>query len=436
MPSPPSHHKLAYHWRGEDPTSHLSHEAKALNQTIGCKYFRRKSEEEISRLRRELDVAKAVIEEKDRLLAGQARDIDEGKQQLGEKERSLKEAQSNNRTLNAQLGQRNQELRRHEEEMQQHKREHALTVDLLETRTQELKGAEAFLTKADALSDADVIALVNALNSEMYQMAAMVAEAFDYKARVEEVESSVEEVDGLTEVHASVIDAIGAKMVEMLKSSDHREDPTIIQIAFQAAMAAYSNWIVRSWNLEEQEADIGFNKVYKEIRNAEEQAISGRWRALTRKYLPNTDEHELSYLFIDAIINILLVANAVLSHDELLKTIETRFAERIAIIVRGAQKLRKAIGEEVTSCDLEVIFINHDSDTPFSRTQMDDAFAGNFENGKDEPEPVLCTMELGLQKFERRPGKEVIWEDTILLRPKIALRSGIEEMVGSAGNLP
>ncbi|KAH0588420.1 hypothetical protein H2248_004269 [Termitomyces sp. 'cryptogamus'] len=436
---------------------------------------------EISELHRELDEARGEIRTKDELLTVLTREVNERNQRLEEKERSLNEARVNNQALSAQLGRRNQE-------MQQHKREHALTVELLDARTQELKGAEAFLTKADTLSGAEVIALVNTLNSEIYQTAAMVAEAFNYKARAEGVNSSVEEASGLieahgsvtdavglkrvdgdennaeeigdltedyanptdtvgaervegdginvegagglTEIYASVTDAVGTKMMEMLKSLDHREDPTIVQVAFQTAMAAISNWIVRSWNLEDTETDNGLNKVYKEMRETEEQAISGRWRALTRRYLPNVAEHELSYLFIDAIINILLVANAVQSHDELLKTVETRFAERIAIIVRSAQNLRKAIGEGVTSCDFEVIFIDHD--TMFSPAQMDDEYAGDFE----QEGPVLCTVQLGLQKIERRSGKEAIWEGTILVRPKIALKSGIMEMVGSTDNSP
>ncbi|KNZ74357.1 hypothetical protein J132_07215 [Termitomyces sp. J132] len=376
---------------------------------------------EISELHRELDEARGEIRTKDELLTVLTREVNERNQRLEEKERSLNEARVNNQALSAQLGRRNQE-------MQQHKREHALTVELLDARTQELKGAEAFLTKADTLSGAEVIALVNTLNSEIYQTAAMVAEAFNYKARAEGVNSKG--AGGLTEIYASVTDAVGTKMMEMLKSLDHREDPTIVQVAFQTAMAAISNWIVRSWNLEDTETDNGLNKVYKEMRETEEQAISGRWRALTRRYLPNVAEHELSYLFIDAIINILLVANAVQSHDELLKTVETRFAERIAIIVRSAQNLRKAIGEGVTSCDFEVIFIDHD--TMFSPAQMDDEYAGDFE----QEGPVLCTVQLGLQKIERRSGKEAIWEGTILVRPKIALKSGIMEMVGSTDNSP
>ncbi|KAG6918268.1 hypothetical protein DXG01_015642 [Tephrocybe rancida] len=387
---------------------------------------------EVSVLRRELTDARSDIREKEEALAAHLKEVEDGKRRLVEKDGSLREAQKNHQALATQLGHRDRELRRREEELQQHKHEHALTVQLLETRTLELKGAEAFLTKADILSGADVIALVNTLNSEIYQTAAMVAEAFEFKAKEEGAKE--EDEDGMAEVYASATDMVGPQMVEMLKSSGHREDPTIVQIAFQAAMAAYSHWIVRTWNLEDPDNDIGVSKVYKGIRDAEEQAVSGRWRALTRKYLPNTAEHELSLLFVDAFVNILLVADAVMIHAELQKAIETRFAERVSIIVKGAQRLRKAIGEEVTSCDFEVLFVNYD--TPFSPAQMDDAFVSGFEKGREEPEPVLCATELGLEKNERQPGKEGSWESIVLVRPKIALKSGIEDMVSSMGNTP
>ncbi|KAG6889535.1 hypothetical protein C0992_004794 [Termitomyces sp. T32_za158] len=451
--SPSSSLSVWYSWIGGKTVSLFVAFCGAI---FGCSWFRRqfearKRKDEISELRRELDEVGTEVRKKDELLAARVREADERKQRLEEKERELKEAQGKCQALGAQLGRRNQELQRCEEELQQHEREHALTVELLQTRTQELRGAETYLTRADTLSGAEVIALVNTLNAEIYQTAALVAESFDYTARAEGIEGSAEDADGLKEACTSVTDAIGTDMMEMLKSLDHRENPAVVQVALQAAMAAISDWIVRTWNLDETEADNWFQEVYKELRDAgkrsrvtclklsysrprtEGQTISGRWRALTRKYLPHTEEHELAFLFIDAIVNTLLVSNVVQSHDSILKSVETRFTERVVIITKVAQKLRKAIGEEVTSCDLEAIFIHQD--TAFSPAQMEDEFTEGFKEGRDQTEPVLCTTQLGLRKFER-PGKEAIWEDTILLKAKIASRSGIVELAGSAENLP
>ncbi|KAG6819900.1 hypothetical protein H0H93_007613 [Arthromyces matolae] len=417
---------------------------------------------DLDELRRALAEAKTEISRQDVALADSGKEVKEGRQKMELQEKSLQEALDENRVLNARLEERERELQGRGDELQEKARQHAeilevletraqerqrreeerlklesehtLALELLESRTQELHTAEAaFLLKADASSPADVLSLMNTLNFEISQTAASVAAAFEFRTNGTRLEERNAEVEGLAEVYASVTDTVGPKMVEMLESPTRLRGPLLVQIAFQAAMTAYSNWIVKSWNLEEPEADIGFNKVYKGIRDTEEQAMAGRWRALTRKHLPRPEEHELSYLFVDAIINILLVANAVLSHDQLLHAVEKQFAERITTIVRSAQRLRKAIGEDITLCDLEVIFFNHD--TPFSPTQMDDTFAEvSAEQNAVAGDPVMCTTELGLVRFERRAGKDAIWDETILLKPKIALRSGIDAAISSMAN--
>ncbi|KAG6838746.1 hypothetical protein C0991_008989, partial [Blastosporella zonata] len=226
-------------------------------------------------------------------LVARMEEAEEGKRRLGETEK-LRKALGRNVALDAQLKRRDRNIQRHKEELQQHAREHALTVQLVEAQTLELRGAGAFLTKADVLSGADVIALVNTLNSEIYQTAVNVAEAFEFKPREERTTRAVEDVENLVEVYASATtpvplcqchyasatmpvplrqchyasatDMVDPQMVQMLGSLEHREDPTVVQIALQAAVVAYSNWIVRSWNLEDPEGDVGVNKVYKGIR--------------------------------------------------------------------------------------------------------------------------------------------------------------------------
>jgi hypothetical protein len=140
-------------------------------------------------------------------------------------------------------------------------------------------------------------------------------------------------------------------------------------------------------------------------------------------------EPDLAMYFIDAFVNILLTAGVTETQSALHENIATRFGDKVAIIVKGAQKLRKAIGEEVTSCDFEVLHVTRD--TGFKPSEMDDAFASDYEKGREEPEPVLCTTDLGLARVVRKPGKVGDWDEAILLRPKIVLQSGIDEMMAS-----
>lgn len=139
------------------------------------------------------------------------------------------------------------------------------------------------------------------------------------------------------------------------------------------------------------------------------------------------NEPDLAMYFIDAFVNILITAGVSQSPSELHEAIESQFAHRISTIVKGAQMLRKAIGEDITSCDFELIYIAQD--WPFDPTKMDDALAVGSDKRKDKLELVLCTTDLGLGRVVKIPGKVGEWGETVVLKPKIALKSGIDEMM-------
>ncbi|KAF8225286.1 hypothetical protein L208DRAFT_1307020 [Tricholoma matsutake] len=385
---------------------------------------------ELSWLHRSLTATRSDAETKEEELAALRSEFDRVKSELEELEKLLESTRKQNKILEGQVKQQTEKAQLLKDEALQIKTEHAQTVHLLKTRTLELKGAEAFLTKTDALSGADIIRMLNTLNSEIYQTAALVAESFEFKEQKSEGRGWREgkEVE-MVEVYASATEILGPRMVELLKTSEHHEDPTLIQIAFQAGMSAYTNWILTSWYFDDPEDEHLIREIYMRVREAEEQAVSGRWRSLTRAHVQRMTDHEpdLAMYFIDAFANILLTAGIRETQSALHENIATRFGDKVAIIVKGAQKLRKAIGEEVTSCDFEVLYVLQD--TEFKPSTMDDAFAGDYEKGREEPEPVLCTTDLGIARVVRKPGKVGDWDETILLRPKIVLQSGIEEMM-------
>lgn len=129
--------------------------------------------------------------------------------------------------------------------------------------------------------------------------------------------------------------------------------------------------------------------------------------------------------FLDAFVNILLTAGVNKGHDWVQTEVE-KFGERVAVIVKGAQRIRKAIGEEVTSCDFEILYTAIDAE--FDASRMDDVFAGGTKERVD-PELVLCTTDLGLVRCARIAGKAGEWDEAVLLKPKVVFRSGIEELM-------
>lgn len=137
-------------------------------------------------------------------------------------------------------------------------------------------------------------------------------------------------------------------------------------------------------------------------------------------------EPDLAMYFVDAFVNIVLTAGGKSLQPTIHHTIMSRFAERIAIIVKGAQRLRKAISEEMTSCDLEVLYFVQD--TVFDPLVMDDALSSDPPQTQEKSETVMCTTDLGLARVERKHGKPGEWDEKVLQKPKIVLRSGIDEM--------
>lgn len=158
---------------------------------------------------------------------------------------------------------------------------------------------------------------------------------------------------------------------------------------------------------------------------AEEQAVSGRWRALTRNHVQGMidDEPDLAMYFVDAFVNVLIASGFNGSQSMLHEIITTKFAQRIAGVVQMAVRLNKAIGEDVTSCDLEAIYVGPND--AFDVSTMDDAFGRELDGSQEQ---VVCTTDLGLFRTERAAGGVKQWQNTVLLKPKIVLRSGIEEM--------
>jgi len=228
---------------------------------------------EIATLRESLNNARSDAEAKEGTLSMLRRELEDEKTQSEVVRRLLQGLRDQNQTLEQQIIRRTTELEMSRDESRVVKEKYAQALTLLDTRTKELRGAEAFLTKADTLSGADVISMLNALNSEIYQTAALVAESFQFQPKklvqgsdtLEERPEEQGKVD-MTEVYQSATDILGSRMVELLKSTEHHDDPTLVQIAFQAGMAAYSNWIVSAWDFEDPDDERLLGEIYGRLR--------------------------------------------------------------------------------------------------------------------------------------------------------------------------
>lgn len=121
----------------------------------------------------------------------------------------------------------------------------------------------------------------------------------------------------------------------------------------------------------------------------------------------------------EVLANIFVAAGFKESLTALQLQIVTCFGERIQIIMQCAQQLNKTIGEGVTSCDLETLYIG--PEIPFDSQMMDDSL--NSSDPLTDDENVLCTTDLGLRRAEKISGTLGEWHEATLLRPKIILLS-------------
>ena len=220
--------------------------------------------EELSFLRISLSDSHVEMGEMKNSLTVCMEEIERLKRRLAETERDLDGMEKQNRTLADQtrnLGAQNQKL---EGELKNTKAEQRDSIELLRIRTAELKGAQAFLTKADILSGAEVIKLVEALNGEIMQTAAVMAEAFTIEEK--RVEAQNGESEEMSKVYARANEIVGYRMAEMLRTSEHHEDPILVQMGLQTAMVGYSHWVISSWCFESPEDERMLSEAYARVR--------------------------------------------------------------------------------------------------------------------------------------------------------------------------
>ena len=165
----------------------------------------------------------------------------------------------------------------------------------------------------------------------------------------------------------------------------------------------------------------------------EEQAVSGRWRQLTRAHFQRmVAAPNFTNDIAEVLANIFITAGLKESLTALQLQIVTCFGERIQMVMQYAQQLNKTIGEGVTSCDLEPLYM--EPEIPFDDHMMDDSL--NTSDRLSSEEKVLCTTDLGLGRAEKVSGTLGEWHEVTLLKPKVILLSrllGFIEAVTTSG---
>ena len=139
--------------------------------------------------------------------------------------------------------QRDEDIRILEQKLRIFQEQRSQTTKLLDDRTAELKGAQAFLTTADRYSGADIIKMAESLNAEIFQASALMAEllvdapvaedSVQHKRYIQKYRKNLEH--GRKEIGSRLFDYLATKSKEI------RVDPFPLQLAIQAL---FTSWCV------------------------------------------------------------------------------------------------------------------------------------------------------------------------------------------------
>jgi len=113
---------------------------------------------------------------------------------------------------------------------------------------------------------------------------------------------------------------------------------------------------------------------------------------------------------------------------------QLQFVRRLPPLFKAVQDLRKALGEDITSLDMEVAII--EPGQAFNATNMEDGYGdarASSGSGKKTPEKVSGTTGLGLQKVSmKRTSKGLIPQLEMVLFPKVVLEGTLKEAMDPA----
>ncbi|KAK0222687.1 hypothetical protein EDD85DRAFT_779103, partial [Armillaria nabsnona] len=228
--------------------------------------------------------------------------------------------------------------------------------NLLNARAAELRDAQIFLTKADKYSVAEVKSMLESLNEEILQLAAMLTDDQDDRANQD---GAMEDDLDHGAAYRLAIKRTRVMLGEdwlALFSGNYDKD-VVLQSALIGVMAQYCTEFIEQWHCNGS-ADEMLRDLYQEIRQTSTQAVAGRWRAMTRENSKYEGDQggalveNLALFLSDCLRDVLVMAGWSVSSAE--HRLTGAMGEHLRIIASFAMELDRAIGEGITSQDLQV----------------------------------------------------------------------------------
>jgi hypothetical protein len=157
--------------------------------------------------------------------------------------------------------------------------------------------------------------------------------------------------------------------------------------------------------------------------------VVGRWGALTRRYVrmmarPEGDVPEaLKVDFVETFVSVLVMAGCSLTRSRIDEIVREKFMNRIIVLCKLALDINKAIGEEITSSHLTVVYLGPGG--IFDPNTM----LGEGGGAALETEQYICATDLGLVCTAKQSDVNgYTLKETILLKPRVMLESSLVDV--------
>jgi len=336
-------------------------------------------------------------------------------------------------TVIAKLRKENRDLRL--QLSKQHSEMQELTV-LQDTRAQELHSYQSFLSKADEFSVLECIQTVKALNAEIEQSCASIADTVTANTKLRTIDDrQLKKRERFVRKHTRN----GEALASWIAANRQQEDPAaLLQFCLQQALTAMFSDQILDWAWQDTRRRYRIvENIYLAMQQRgtkptclhcaitqcyciESQSVAGRWRTLTRAQTKPKDERVFERMRQDifSLIETFIEAHGwSLDADNLKSLIKVRVDTFQKLIVDAESML----GQGLRTVDLRPFFA--DPGIQFDSMFMEDAEGGSLPQ---QPVQIAFSTGLGVQMYNADTK-----EHSVLLKTKVQLLSTIDAVLGS-----
>ncbi|KAF6748627.1 hypothetical protein DFP72DRAFT_915736 [Ephemerocybe angulata] len=312
------------------------------------------------------------------------------------------------------------------------------TKKLLAARTEELNVAQAFMVTADKFSVADVSHMVEQLNDDVFQCAAMVTDAVsEQRAAMDGVKPDPEEdLEYVKEARKEVVKIWGEEIISRIQCDMEKDGDTfVLEAVVQSVLVLRLRDIIQKMHLGENGAvNEMLEQMWEGVKKSTEHAIAKNWFSMTHSQLKSQPVDNTNTLYCLACLTWVAGYR---DHGELAGLLK----EKVTEMTEKALKIKEIAAEGVLSAEVRVVAF--DPHVKFDPERMQDAFAqelfggskgkgkGKDKKEEEETEPQAIVVSTGLGVSFSTKGKA----EEVVMKTKVVLESALEE-VAPEGTTP